>query len=470
MNNQTAAFATAWSQLWNGQHVADGTEASSTEPLRLEDTPAYPLARTVQMPEKHAYPTGAISFRMRDLAIHGLEELDAEHCSSEVSGERVRMKVTFDQLTLKGEYSLDAKPDPIVEIDTAGNMLDLPEEARRPAGSDTGTGGTTDPTTEAWLDQARAQVTPLSQTTNGQQLLGLYNQHNETYETVFRTNNALASIWQAGGATKDMAADTSTAVTNSSVVNDSTKLYSNNNTYNGNAFSQQLNVASACIWSDPTFTGENPPDPTSPYYLAAVAALSFGLGVSNQTNNDKTTVTELTSDDVYNHVNTASGSLPPVSQTQVNQVIAMAVGGGGADEPSDLGWIKIDEEDKKRLRYLYEATMKQRAENSAIIGFPLFAGGCRAMLGSVEATLDLLIEETPEGPRARTVATSIDLPAFELDINDDAWHGDAAEIARKRLDRMYFIRSLLHQSIHANLERTLAGAAEKAYTSAMRGN
>jgi hypothetical protein len=59
------------------------------------------------------------------------------------------------------------------------------------------------------------------------------------------------------------------------------------------------------------------------------------------------------------------------------------------------------------------------------------------------------------------------MPAYELHIEDDAWSGEAAAVARKRLEGMHFIRSLLHESIVDRLKRELADAVRFALPAAL---
>ncbi len=456
MKENMTAFTTAWQQFW-AQNTGDGAGAGA--PLALADTPAYPLARTVAMPPGHAYATGAVSFRMTDLQVHGLEHLLPAECRVETEGEQVRIRLVLAHLRLLGRYALQVKPDPIIDVDTAGNLMDLPPEACRPmaAGADAGGGGALDPQKEEWLNQAREQQTKLQQTQNGTELLSLYYEHNDIYDTVFRTNQALIPLWQAGGATREMAGDTSDAVKNDSVVNSADKTYTGGVSYNSNAFAQHLNVASACVWTDPDFDPMTGPPPGSKYWAAAKAALSFGKGVSAATNNTKNQVQEMNPSQVHATVDQTQG-LPPVTDAEMQGVVAMGIGPGGAAAGLP-DWIAIDEEDRRRLRFLFEATMKQKAEDAAIVGQPLFAGSVTADIGRVEATVQLGPAAGPPGQQGQAPAAHVELPAFQLDIDDSAWTGEVAGVARQRLESMYFIRSLLHEALVDRLQQSLPEAA-----------
>jgi hypothetical protein len=475
MNDRMRAFVKAWSGVWAEGEGDDRLGEKLCEPLRLDHAPAYPLSRTVRMPEGHPYETGAIGFRLFDLALHNLSRLDEERCTEEMSAGGARLKIVLERVVLRGRYALEVKPDPIVDLDTGGNLMELSPEALKPtsAGADSnGDGGNgDDPQTDAWLDQARNERQNLSQTANGQALLSLYDTHNETYDYVFKNNQALTQVWKAGGATKAMASDTSDAVANNAVINDSTKTYDTGNgnvTYNGNAFAQQLNVAVACVYSDPDYNPETGPNMQGPYWAAAKAAISFGMGVGSSTNNSKDNINEMNSSDVYTTVNSFQGSLPDVSDDEMNQIIASQGGPGGGGSSAGTSRLVIDEDDRKRIRYLYEATMKQRAEDASVVGAPLYEGACEAQISGVEATFEITSEDKPGGRRARALLAELELPAFELDIDDSAWTGELGELARNRIERMYFIRSLLHGSIVARLRQSLTAASEKAYNDMLR--
>lgn len=456
---------TKFTQAWN-RHVA---EFGAVVPLG--DTPAYPLARTVAMPQGHAYETGALSYRMTGLKLLGLDRMQWVGSDRDAAGERVALELRLDGVRLEGRYAVEAKYDPIVDLDTAGNLMDMAPEASRPTqgGADPDEGGDLDPQQEEWLGQARDQRTKLQQTENGQKLMGLYNEHNEVYEEVFRENAALTPLWRADGATKEMAADTHEAVKTDGVVNKSDKTYTGNLTYNANAFVQQLNVASACVWSDPDFDPSVGPTPDSKYWNAAKAALSFGKGVTLTTNNTKDNIQELKATDVHGTVQAHDQDLPQVSDEEMMDVIAQGNGPGGGLAARQPDWVVLDEQDRHRLRQLFEATMRQKAEKAAIAGQPLFEGALFAEIGGVDAFVELVLEAGPNGAKCRTGSVRLELPAYELDIDDSAWIGDAGQIARKRLESMSFIRSLLHDSIVDRLSRSVGDYAASAYESGVMG-
>ncbi|NEO98746.1 MAG: hypothetical protein F6K58_08720 [Symploca sp. SIO2E9] len=117
------AFLSTWQQIWAEQ---------TNDNVTLKDTPAYLLGRTVEMPPSVGYETGALSFRLTQMEIRGISNLIADRCSLENIGDRIRIKLELEGVTFQGSYALEVKPDPIVEIDSAGNLMELSAETRRP--------------------------------------------------------------------------------------------------------------------------------------------------------------------------------------------------------------------------------------------------------------------------------------------------------------------------------------------------
>lgn len=438
--------------------------------VELGGTPAYPLARTVAMPPEVGYPTGALSFRMAELALSGLGRPDPARCTLEREGRRVRVRLVLDGVDLSGRYTLEARPDPIVPLDTGGDLMVLPPEALVPgaAGSDAGLPAL-DPEKETWLEQARAEREKLSQTDNGQKLLGTYSEHNETYAELFEQSDAMRTTWQAGGVTRSMAGDTHGAVTADDQVND--RRYTRQDTqetvsYNSNAFTQQLAVAMNTMLLDADFDPFDPDARPAPRYLeASRAALSFGKAVKAGTGNDKASVNPLTPTEIYGTVATHQGDAPPVTDEEAARLAALGGSEGGEGEV-DLGWTVLDEEDQAMLRTLFQSFVKERAERAAYAGRPVFRGACTARMDGVEAVVEMEVEA--DG-RARPVSARVALPAFELDIDDAAWTGDTGRVARQRLGRMFFIGSLLRDLVAGRLEGALRDSVAGAYQAALAG-
>lgn len=467
MNSERQRFISRWRRVWNAKRNTPSEAVEVKDPFPLPDTPAYPLARTVGMPVHMGFKTGALAFRLMDLCISGLSRPEEESMVFDKNGNAISIQLKIPDVRLQGSYALEAKPDPVMDLDTAGTMMEISEQDHRPMAAGAGSGSPDpDPEQEAWLNNARSQRTELSKTENGQKMLRTYYDHNETYNGVFESYPALATVWKAGGATKEMARDTSNAVSpdadSDAVINNSGKTYAGNLTYNGNAFSQQLNVAASCVYSDPDFSPVTGPNKQGKYWEAAKAALSFGKGVSTSTGNSKSSTNAMTKTQVYSTVKDHKDELPTVTNDEVtNAIVESPLIPGGSATVENPDWVHIDEEDRKRLRFLHDAILKQKAEDSDVEGLPVFQGTCHALLGSVSARIRLSRTDENQPYRAECPLSAIEIPAFEFHIDDSQWGGETAEVARNRLERVYFIRSLLYASIADGFQRTLQEAAER---------
>ncbi|MEM9556468.1 MAG: hypothetical protein AAGC60_19580 [Acidobacteriota bacterium] len=453
MNRHAKTFQALWRDAWQG------------ESLSLDDLPGFPLARTVEMPPGHDYPSGALSFRLHDLRLDGVERLAAVRRKG--AHGRVEIDLSFERLRVEGRYAVESKPDPVAALDTAGDLMELPAEARRPrAGGADPTSGSMSTDQEEWLANARSQRTQLSQTENGRKLLWGYSEHSEVYDQAFKSPT-LQSNWSKGGAVKEMAGDTNRAVqaggtSGSTTINSTTKLYGSQQlSYNENSFIQQTNVATASLMADPNYPNVSP---ESSYYKAAEAALAFGSGISHTTGNTKKKTVPMDQTGVYAHVQEWSGQTADFepSREEVMMLARIDPTSGGADGELRMGAMVLDQDDIERLSALRLGILRERAEQASIVGEPLFTGECRASLGKAKVRVFL---EEGTAPRAE-----VELQAFDFEIDDSTWSGSAGEVARRRLAQMYFVRSLLHDAISDQLERALPPRVLEVDDAALQGD
>jgi len=426
-------------------------------PLTMPDTPAYPIARRVSLQNAQPFEAAAVSFKLKNMGINHLNITDCKMQLSQKSRSyknREYISLSFDKVSFTGVYDIDIKPDPLIDLDTAGNMQEF-EKTVIPskAGTDSSTSTALSPQDEAWLDQARDQRTKLNSTTNGQKLMGVYNQHNEVYNDVFQNSSAMRTTWKSGGVTKAMASDTSTALNSEdTVINDGSKTYKNTDTgeevsYNSNAFKQQISLCFNTIFQDPSY---NPFDagslPQGKYLDAAKATLSFAKVVQT-TGNEKLKVKPMTQKSVYTNVDGFSGSMPTVSDKEVTDLMNQGQGTGGKSADGDIGWTVLDDKDRIFLQQLFEENLKERAEKNKITGSTLYTGQCHAQLDHIQASI--YINEDQE------ITVDVCLPAFDLDINDKEWEGPVADITRNRLESTYFLRSLLKERLSNKIKEQL---------------
>ena len=442
---------------WTDHFDARPDAARLGDRIRLEDLPTLPLARTVRMPAGYAYSCGALGLRVQGLTLSGLRSPVARAQRRE--GDAIIVELLCAPLQISGRHAIMAKPDPIVAIDAAGNLMDLEPAQLEPARAGAAAGHPpVSPEQEIWLTNARNHRAKLAMKPNGQILLGAYSEHNETFAEVM-ANPTVQTNWQAGGATKAMAADTNAALDSGGVINDSSRTYGGAS-YNANAFSQQLQVALGCVLIDPTSNfGQNQPAEDSKYWSAAKAALSFGKTITSSTGvhgkNDK----ELHGAAVYDVVDTHSGEPNHVSSAEAWQVLSDGDGGGGRDAGATDSWIVIDEADHARLARFKAALLQGLAADASVVGAPLFEGSCGARIEGAR------IELIWRPGACDTVAAEIFVPPFEFEIDDSGWTDDAGAIARQRVEAMHYIRILVHETLLRGLRgvaREIGGASCRA--------
>jgi len=438
------------------------TLAASGE-LRLPDLPDFPLAFNVALPPGLRSPNGHIGIRFSDLVVNGVGSARVDAARSSVDGDRMVAWLEWDELCVEGRYGLVAKPAPVIKMDTGGSLLDYDDNDIRPAGATNVT--PLDPAQQAaMLDQARQQRTRLMDHPNGVELMNHYNEHNEVFNTVFATSAAARAAWAADGATKDMAVHTHTAVGSSahaaSVVNplaNQATFGAQKVPYNNNAFVQQLQITVNTIAADPNFDPFDPnatPDPNSKFTKASLAALTFGSAVG-QTGNTKSAIKPLTADQV--HASVQTGARPKgATLDELNNFLQQGTqpGGAAAAVAAARNWRVLDEQDRRLVRHHLYATAKERAETAIVKAETLWSGACGARISRASACLTFELGERP-----RLVSATVELPAFEFELDDSAWSGQAADMARERLAAVSFIRSLLRERIETGLTHRIVDSA-----------
>jgi len=446
----------------NWEEIESSIQAAieaSYKQISLSDTPEFPLAFNVDMPPGFRFKNGHLGMKFSGFSLKGHHKIKLNRDETGVSDERLTLRLTFPSIEMLGHYSISSKQVPKIMMDTGGDMMDFNDEDNDylPAGAeDAGDEPLTPEQKSAMLDQAREQKKHLRETKNGQNMLETFNQHNEIYNTVFVTSSAARTAWSANGVTKKVALDTHTSLANNNtVINKKDKEYAPNVTYNSNAFNQQLQIIVNTVAADPDFNPFDPNsklNPDSQYVKASLAAMTFGFS-ANDTGNDKSKVTELTSDDVFHNVKTGK---PPKDATidELKNIVDQGMGAGGADEKAKhKKWRILDEEDRAKVRrYLYEA-MKERLLKSNNKPVPLWSGACRSLFEGTSATVEIGFSHNRK--QLKVLNSQITLPAFEIDLDDRQWAGKAGDIVRERISQIFFIRRLLHDKIETGLCKML---------------
>ncbi|MFK0296860.1 hypothetical protein ACIQU6_41205 [Streptomyces sp. NPDC090442] len=407
--------------------------------LYLADTPGYPLARTVRMPDTVDYPTGSLSVRFGALQVH------AEGRPEAVDGQQGTYRIPA--LVLTGRYALDARPDAIRDLDTAGNLRPLSEEARQPtlpaASRAPAPHDPPDPDTlEKWRDRADRHRDKLMQSENGQQLLVQYGQHNESYYAAFDDPDdtyGLRQVWSEGGVTRRASEHTYTATDPGTSLNAPPTINDwrdpdTDVTYNKHAFRQQNNVATTL-----TFMAEDATDPDQrqKYTDAAKAAQSFAKTVQSDAGQTEVAGPPMSQQDVYAAIDRHSGELPTTSDEELARYTALAQGTyalAAEDEPED--WLPLSDEQRAGIREFGKGVYRRKADRQPPATDTLHIGDCSARLAEVRITVD------PVRPNA-----TVTLPELTLHIDDESWQGPVGEVARERLRTMGFVQELLRDAL-----------------------
>ncbi|MER0483746.1 hypothetical protein ABR737_36345 [Streptomyces sp. Edi2] len=456
----------------------DARPGREAETLHLADTPGYPLARSVEMPDTLNYPTGSLSFRLGALRLRA--EGQPEALSEETRGDTRRITHRIPALILTGRYALDTRPDEIREIDTAGNLRPLSEEARQPtlpAGARAATPGhPDDETIRRWTGRADAHRTKLMKTENGRKVLIQYGTHNESYYDIFNGSSSVSSAlrkkWAEKGVTQRMsqhtydATDPETADGARPSTDDPQQV---NNwqdphegvTYNGHAWQQRTTVQTA-LTTEAARIKRKDPAKAERLAAAATAAESFSKSVQ-QTGNDGSQTTPMTQDNVYTTIDQHSGEPPAVSHGEMARYNGLAMftdgevqapGAEQQDQPQEQeDWIALSVEDRAIVHEIGAAAYHEEAQQGPRATDTLHTGDCAARLEDVRITTRL----APDGAPADV---TVELPGLALSIDDEQWQGSAADVARERLAAMRFVHTLLQDAIAENVRHAaLTGIA-----------
>lgn len=402
--------------------------------LAVPTPPDLPLARTVRMPEHVGYPSGALSLRFVELTVEPAQAPSAVPVSD---GDRTI--VALPPLVVRARYAIDARPDQVSTVDGGGDLSVLPDSATAPRSADEA-----DRHPE-WLDNARDQRMRLAQTENGRSLLNLYGLHEDVYTELFDESRSrfVKRVWAKNGGTADMAADTHQAVgTGDGVVNDPSKSYldheGNSAGYNRNAFIRQFAAATYTIMLDPRYTPDDPPT-DGKYYDAGQAVFDFGDPVRG-TGNDKDSTAPMTRDDVFQAVVDHPGTREAVVRSGRRFEAFLT-------PFADDVWEGWDDDERELIQQFHRMAWEDRRElRAAAVPTTLFEGvGVGRLSGAAAVT-------------GASGAVRVELPDFEVVLDDAGWSGPAAAIARDRLNAAGFITDLVRDAVAERLRVAVVAA------------
>lgn len=445
-----------WSHL-----TAAALAAALPSRIDLSDVPDLPLARALDMPAQAGFARGNLGIKLQAVSLAPAPDdpLHIEQAGKVEAGVLLTLRVRA--LRLHGIQTLHGTQIWETGLDGAGTGLRFGE--RRHGG---GAGDT--PAHPTWLKTADDQRATLQGLPggNGAALLSTYSNHRAAFTDAFTL--PIATPFQNGWATdaiSAMAQDTNDAVAAATpapgavaatgpVVNSSTKIYGNT-TYNGNAQTQQLALATILTGMAANANPQNPADPTNPYNQAAASAVTFSSTVLKNTNAAQLTdVPPHTAADVYGVV--AQGT--PAPAVSVADVHTLLSGNpiGGRDADGNAWTMVLSEDDRAFVR-------KIQAEQIAHIARLAAARPVALVQGALTAQLDCFVHLlfAQEGG-LRLLDGRVELDGFDLDFDDSQWDAvlgpELARAAREALGEARFIKSLLHDRVADSLERQLVPA------------
>lgn len=429
--------------------------------IDIKDTPSFPLALNVPMPEDHELDNADLSFRFHGFSCTNRGKISLSRV--ETDG-KIGFRVCLDHIRVNGQYTVDAKYAPVINLDTGGTLMPYDSEFNRPrpAGAEEGTGYFDQARKDEFLYQARENRERLMDTENGRAMMSVYNEHKDTYTEIFETSNNVRKTWQQGNTTAEMASHTSEAIKKAN----ETKMSINpppeekkfgegfyKMGYNNNAFVQQVTIASACIAKAKQVVGRAVGDeaPDNKYSRAAMAVLDFKQAIGDQTGNTQEKTKPMTGTNVFDTVRSAKDSMPKMTLHQLNNIHSQA-GGKGVDEARENGLYILTESERRLMNIIMVRCYADFCELDDIVPVQLWQGVCEA---------DILGAEISIIPAGEAFHVTVDLPVFDFEINDSQWQGKTAEIVRERFHHMYFIRSLMHERISGSIKSAVINAMNR---------
>jgi hypothetical protein len=410
----------------------------------IKDTLDFPLALNVKMPTEHALDNAHLSFRFFDFNCinQGIIEVESKQSSNTDSQ---HFCLTIDKLNIKGLYAIDAKQAPIIDFDVGGNLMPFDTDANQLNEDNTTEtqASFTPPQQMSFIIQARVQRVKLNSTENGRKLLAKFDEHNDVYNEMYKTNPTVIRFWKEGGIVAQMCKFTSDAVANNTEVNPSEETQTfgegdNKTSYNAHAFLQATTLMSACLFH---------PDNDSGKYAKAGNAVHDMIKWMATTNNQQTQTTAMKPVNIYQAVETYEGSLSLTTTAEAYNMFSQGEGNG--DEAMTIakenGWKVYNEHERKVIKYVTTESQIKEEKLPAC----LWQGDCEAILS------DIIIKFTVAKNNQQISIEQIESRAFDFSVDDKKWQGEAANIARERFAQLHFIRNLIQQQLSKGIEQVV---------------
>ncbi len=328
-----------------------------------------------------------------------------------------------------GNYVVTASGLAMCALDTAGGLLSLPGAAAGAAPQGSTPQGATPPL-DQMLDAARDQRTRLWQTPNGGNAMDKFYEHNEVYNQLYSITGSPLVVQWAVPATQQNATATYNATQQGGNVNDAQGVY------NGNAFTQALNLHTTCIHA--AKNAGNPPYTLdkADYQAAAEAVFAFE-GTVNTTGNSATQTNPMTVDQVYQTVQNAPPSLAVPKQV-----------------------VRTEAQAHHILRFRHELEKFDAAYTAALRGSDevatIFQGPVQLVISQASLALTATIDFSGSVPVATVTALTATFPVPQIQVDVNAWRqGQYASIGEQLIpyfEQAGFLLNLAHDKLQNAIE------------------
>lgn len=436
-----ANFADNWEKYYK--------EKEHLCPLELDET--LSMAKIVSMPEESGMKMGKLYLHIKDAEVRNLGYLKEKKVLSAGDGSPKTIILRMEPAEflcncefLGREETVDAEPLKAEKADDE------------------------DPQKEEWLNQARKERDRLAESEIGQKLLLEYASHNEVYYKTFDLP-IVKQLWRQGDVTKQMAADTNGAVVNNTNINDHS--YKNSETgeemtYNENAFYQALMISQNAIYADEEFDPLSSDPPRPEYKEAADAVFKFSDLVNQQTGNTKEQCVPMTREDVYEKVEgqyqdkILQNTIDTVNRTdkmlsaarylylkETNPEHMLQAG----TEPDLSEYTPREQEMLKRSLAAAIEERKKRMSPGKVL-----------MCSAGKAAIEGICAEFA-GRNGEIELVKLEVPEFNLELDEKTLDGETGELIRERLPQMRILYALIYQRVYEKIRSSLLAAGRNAY-------
>ena len=404
------------------------------------------LLRHVAMPEDCKYGEASISVNCSGVTFP--EDIKVKSKEKRETAEGVITDFAFKPTPFVVHYKLNAKYDPSIDIDVAGNPGNLKFKGMDEA---------EDAEKEEWLDQARGERTELEKSDNGQLLLEQYDENKDAYNLAF-TSKTFCNKWQEGNVVMSMSRDTSEALKTGGVINEKTyeKSKGKTVTYNDHAYDVQSCLQNTLIFmkKNPAMNSEGEPGYVSPEDIdKAVHSMTEFYNAVYTTGNTKDKTTPMTRDQVYE----------AVENTHANRLMATNARAPYEEfeyyqerlKNKSNGLLRADK-DKYGHEEFFRSLVAEQMMRSDEAGVVVHEGEFKGVIPDDDFTMSVLIQKE-NGETSGIKVLSVNIPDLELDVDSEKWAEEYKEILEDKMRDVTFVQHIIKNALSESTGQIVCG-------------